>query len=68
LRQWGHLHCAGEIKHREEKCLGRSYFYGIVNDSVEVFNSGRHVDVVIVDDPVSYDSKEWESPSQPGAS
>jgi plastocyanin len=29
-------------------------------------DNGRHVDVVIVDDPVSYDNEEWERPSAPG--
>jgi len=43
-------------------------YYESVSDAVEVFNNGRHVDVVIVDDPVSYDSGEWESPSAPGQS
>jgi plastocyanin len=68
LRQWGHLHCAGNQAQRRKSAWGDPTSTEIVSDSVDVFNSGKHVDVVIVDDPVSYDSKEWESPSQPGVS
>ena len=68
LRQWGHLHCAGEQVQRRKTNWGDPTATEVVNDTVEVYNNGRHVDVVIVDDPVSYDSKEWESPSQPGSS
>ena len=68
--QWGHLHCAGDQAQRRKNTWGdgSSPTVEFVNDNVEVFNNGRHVDVVIVDDPVSYDSGEWESPTQPGAS
>jgi len=64
LLQWGHLHCAAEVSGKRRKFnwgdgTGTEY----INDNVEVFNDGRHVDVVIVDDPVSYDSAEWLSPS-----
>lgn len=68
LRQWGHLHCAGEQPQRRKNAWGDPTATEFVSDTVEVFNNGRHVDVVIVDDPVSYDSGEWESPSQPGVS
>jgi hypothetical protein len=68
LFQWGHLHCAGDQTQRRKNSWGDPTGTEFVNDTVEVFNSGRHVDVVIVDDPVSYDSGEWESPSQPGVS
>ncbi|AOV61888.1 subtilisin-like serine protease [Synechococcus phage S-WAM2] len=68
MRQWGHLHCAGDQAQRRKNNWGDPTSTEVVNDQVEVFNNGRHVDVVIVDDPVSYDSKEWESPSQPGVS
>tara|TARA_A100001234_G_scaffold172862_1_gene154282 strand:- start:8044 stop:10086 length:2043 start_codon:yes stop_codon:yes gene_type:complete len=68
--QWGHLHCAGDQAQRRKNTWGdgSSPTVEFVNDNVEVFNNGRHVDVVIVDDPVSYDSGEWESPTQPGVS
>ena len=35
--------------------------YGGVN--VDIFNDGKHVDVIICDDPVSYDCDEWLSPT-----
>ena len=68
--QWGHLHCAGDQVQRRKNTWGdgSSPTVEFVTDQVEVFNNGRHVDVVIVDDPVSYDSGEWESPTQPGVS
>jgi len=31
--------------------------------NVDIFNDGKHVDVVICDDPVSYDCDEWLSPT-----
>lgn len=68
--QWGHLHCAGDQVQRRKNTWGdgSSPTVEFVTDQVEVFNNGRHVDVVICDDPVSYDSGEWESPTQPGVS
>ena len=63
MRQWGHLHCAGNQAQRRKNTWGDPTSTEVVNDSVEVFNNGKHVDVVIVDDPVSYDSGEWLSPS-----
>jgi len=61
--QWGHLHCAGTQAQRRKGTWGSGAASELVNDSVSIFNSGKHVDVVIVDDPVSYDSREWYSPS-----
>ena len=64
--QWGHIHCAGNQAQRGKGQFGpitQGGTYEQVNDSVEVFNNGRHVDVVIVDDPVSYDSEEWYGPT-----
>ena len=68
LRQWGHLHCAGDQAQRRKGIWGdgSNPVTEIVNDTVEVFNNGRHVDIVIVDDPVSWDSQEWYSQSAPG--
>ena len=66
LRQWGHLHCAGDQVQRRKGNWGDGSGTEFVNDTVEVFNNGRHVDVVIVDDPVSFDSQEWFSPTNPG--
>jgi len=65
--QWGHIHCAGTTAQRRKGTFGTGNVEK-VTDTVEIFNSGRHVDVVICDDPVSYDCAEWESPSNPGTS
>jgi hypothetical protein len=62
-RQWGHLHCAGNDAQRRKGLWGSQGFQETVYDSVTVFNDGRDVDVVIVDDPVSYDNEEWYSPT-----
>ena len=62
--QWGHLHCAGNQAQRGKGQFGpvsSGGSYEQITEAVEVFNNGRHVDVVIVDDPVSYDSEEWYS-------
>ena len=68
LRQWGHLHCAGDQVQRRKGNWGdgSNPITEFVTDTIEVHNNGRHVDVVIVDDPVSFDSGEWESLSAPG--
>ena len=63
LRQWGHLHCAGTDAQRRKNSWGDGSGTENVVDTVDIFNNGKHVDVVIVDDPVSYDSAEWLSPS-----
>ena len=65
-RQWGHIHCAGDTAQRGKGQFGvisdgGSYEEAI--DSINVFNDGKHVDVVICDDPVSYDCQEWFSPT-----
>ncbi|AIX20639.1 hypothetical protein M1M14_gp176 [Synechococcus phage ACG-2014e] len=63
LRQWGQLHCAGDQAQRRKTTWGDGSATEVITDNVDVFNNGRHVDVVIVDDPVSFDSQEWYSPS-----
>lgn len=70
LRQWGQLHCAGDQVQRRKGSWGdgSSPITEVVTDGVEVFNNGRHVDIVIVDDPVSFDSQEWNSPTDPARS
>ena len=60
---WGHLHCAGTAVQRRKGIWGSDLLNYTVTDSVNIFNNGKHVDVVIVDDPVSYDCAEWNSPS-----
>ena len=64
--QWGHSHCAGDSGQRGKNVYGPISSGGIYEQqttTIEVFNSGKHVDVVIVDDPVSYDSREFYSPT-----
>ena len=65
LRQWGQLHCAGNQTQRRKGNWGdgSNPVTETVNDTVNVFSDGKHVDVVIVDDPVSYDCEEWYSPT-----
>ena len=60
--QWGHIHCAGTQVDRGKTAFGL-FGSDTKTGSVEVFNNGRHVDVVICDDPVSYDCEEWYSPT-----
>lgn len=63
-RQWGLLHCAGEKIPGEFDARRKGVWgSGVVNDSVEIFNDGKHVDIVICDDAVSYDCDEWLSPT-----
>ena len=62
-RQWGHLHCAGDEAARRKGQFGSLGSTMTVTDSVDVFNDGEHVDVVIVDDLISYDCEEWNSPT-----
>lgn len=64
--QWGHLHCAGNQSQRRKNAWGSPippWSFEIASDGVSVFNDGKHVDVVIVDDPVGYDAQEWYSPT-----
>ena len=62
-QQWGHLHCAGDDAMRRKGQWGTSGSTMTATDSVDIFNDGKHVDVVIVDDLVSSDCEEWNSPS-----
>ena len=64
FRQWGHLHCAGDdAQRRQGGEWGDPSPTEVVNDNVLLYDQGRNVDVVIVDDPVSFDNEEWYSPS-----
>ena len=60
-RQWGHLHCAGDDAQRRKGSWGS----GSATDTVEWFNNGRHVDVVICDDNCAFDCQEWYSTTDP---
>ena len=64
--QWGHVHCAGTSSQRAKGTFGKRSEGGTeenVNTSVNIHNDGKHVDVIIVDDPMAYDAAEWKSPS-----
>ena len=63
---WGKLHCAGDASDRGKNQFGsinRGGTYEQSNTNVDIFNDGKHVDVVICDDPVSTDCQEWFSPT-----
>ena len=66
--QWGLLHTVGDANIRDKGNFGlisqgANYEQVIMNPALDVFNDGKHVDVVICDDPVSYDCDEWLSPT-----
>ena len=61
--QWGHLHCAGDDAQRRKGSWGS----GSVVDTVEWFNNGKHVDVVICDDNAAYDCQDWHSTLDPAS-
>ena len=60
-RQWGHLHSAGTTAQRAKG----TWTGGLVNDAngVNVYNDGKHVDVVICDDFIARDAEEYYSPT-----
>ena len=65
-RQWGQIHCGGTTAQRGKNQFGlinSGGSYEQVTDTVNIFNDGKHVDVVICDDPVSSDCSEWFSPT-----
>lgn len=64
-RQWGMLHCAGSDSQRRKGLWGEnsSPLVLSVNDSVDIFNNGKHVDVIVCDSCLSSDLDEWLSPS-----
>jgi len=67
--QWGHLHCAGTEVQRRKGTWGYSggseneNIIESVTDTVQIYNDGKHVDVVIVDNTVSKECEEWYSPT-----
>lgn len=60
-RQWGHLHAAGTTAQRAKG----TWTAGQVTDNigVNVYNDGKHVDVVICDDSIGIDCEEFYSPT-----
>ena len=61
-KQWGHLHSSGDNAERRKGAWGHDTT-SMVTDNVEIYADGKHVDVVIVDNPVSFDCAEWQSPT-----
>tara|TARA_B100000965_G_scaffold57093_1_gene43426 strand:- start:20259 stop:22430 length:2172 start_codon:yes stop_codon:yes gene_type:complete len=61
-KQWGHLHSSGDAAARQKGVFGHDNT-SMVTDNVEIYADGKHVDVVIVDNPVSFDCAEWQSPT-----
>lgn len=65
-RQWGHVSHAGTTAQRSYGSNPGSPDYttwnsSTVNERVDVFNKGKHVDIVICDSPVGPDHAEWIS-------
>ena len=61
---WGKLHCAGTDAQRQKNVWGYGYpsnGTSTVTDNLEIFNDGRHVDVVVCDDTTAFDCAEWDS-------
>ena len=59
---WAKLHQGGTDAQRRKGTFG-SDGTKIVTDTVEIYNNGKHVDVVTCDDTVSFDCAEWISPT-----
>ena len=57
-RDWGKLHVTGTDAQRRKNQWPPA---GDVTDNVDIFNDGRHVDVVICDNQVSFDCEEWKA-------
>ena len=59
--QWGSIH-AGSASQIGKGSFGHT---GTQRKTANVttFNNGKHVDVVILDEPMAYDSEEWYSPT-----
>lgn len=61
---WGLLHCSGNDAQRDKNNFGTGGSFTTKVDNTEIFGDGRHVDVVICDDPVSADCGDWGSKTQ----
>jgi len=65
-RQWGHLHHAGNTAQRRYgdtpgTVNASTWNQGTVNDKIDVFNNGKHVDVVIMDTACGHNHADWIS-------
>lgn len=62
--QWGHLHSSGNYADRQKGNWGSTDTVETVTAGpIEIYNAGKNVDVVIVDDTMAYDCEEWYSPT-----
>ena len=61
-RDWGKLHSGGTDAQRKKNSWGWQG-NATTTDNLEIFNDGKHVDVVICDNTVSFDCLEWNSPT-----
>ena len=71
--QWGFLHCIepgganGDVDSRKnawgENSGASQVVFAGVGAEPTLFNAGKHVDIVIVDDGVASDSEDWKSPT-----
>jgi plastocyanin len=61
-RQWGMVQCAGTDSQRGKASFGTDGT-DTKTESLTIYNAGKHVDVVIVDDGASHDMDEWDSPT-----
>ena len=62
--QWAHLHCSGNIADRQKGNWGSTDAVETATAGpFEIYNAGKNVDVVIVDDTMAYDCEEWYSPT-----
>ena len=64
--QWGHLSTAGTTAQRRYgdtpgTVNSSTWNTGNVQDRVDVYNDGKHVDIVIIDSAVGYDHADWIS-------
>ena len=60
---WGLLHCAGDVGQRRKGVWGSDDANdGNITDTVEIFNNGENVDIVIVDSAVANDHYEFLDP------
>lgn len=60
---WGLLHCAGNVGQRRKGIWGSDDASdGDITDTVEIFNNGENVDIVIVDSAVANDHYEFLDP------
>ena len=57
-RDWGKLHSGGTDGQRKKNTWGWNGNH-TTNDTLEIFNGGKNVDVVICDNTVSFDCHEW---------